>query len=442
MVNLSLAAIATAGIAFISTTSAVITTSSAGFAASDGSINFALNIPQKDDNEDLYFTIYGPSSSSWIAIGMGSDKMDDSLMFMVYADSTGKNVTISPRLSYGHVEPSYTSNISITTLPGTGISNGNYTVNAMCKNCRSWKGGKIDPTSTKANFIFGAGPDGSLNTNDLSAGIKRHSLYGTFTMDLTRAVGASGVPIAVPLDTTGTVQNQDKSDHDFSAALHACLMILAFVGLMPIGVLILRIMNSPKWHGYNQTASAIVAILGVFLGIYSGMMYNRSKNWNSGHQIFGLVIIVGLIGQFVLGFMHHRIYKRTLATTKLAPIHVWLGRLVIPAGIANGFLGFPLALNTKYNWALLALVLLVIIVLGPFAFWRWRRDAQKRKTNLATMGGHGSDSEGYQSQPWTSSAGPSQSDINLGSYGQGGYPASGQNHPPIYQHPEQGRSFA
>ncbi len=140
-----------------------------------------------------------------------------------------------------------------------------------------------------------------------------------------------------------------------------------------------------------------------------------------------------MIAQFVLGFMHHRIYNRTQATTKLAPIHVWLGRFVIPAGIANAFLGFPLALNPKYNWALLALVILVALVLGPFGFWRWRRNARQRKTDAAagsfTFGG-------YDAQPW--SGAPSRSDINLPQYGQG-YP--GQNHPPLYQQHEETSSF-
>jgi hypothetical protein len=45
-----------------------------------------------------------------------------------------------------------------------------------------------------------------------------------------------------------------------------------------------------------------------------------------------------MVAQFILGFVHHRIYKKTSAPTKLAPFHVWLGRLVIPAGVANGFL--------------------------------------------------------------------------------------------------------
>jgi hypothetical protein len=436
--------LAAVGAALLSTTAAVDTTVSSGFTASDGSVSFALNIPQADTSNDLYFALQADASQSWVAIGMGSQKMDDSLMWMVYKDKTGKNLTLSPRLSYGHVEPSYTSNISVTILPGTGIINGNYTLNAMCTNCRSWKGGSIDHTNTKADFIFGSGPSGDLNTNDLSAGIKRHSSYGVFQMDLTKAYGVAGVPNIPTADSAGTTQIQDKTDHDFSPALHGCIMILAFVGLMPLGLLILRIMNSVKWHGANQTLSAAVALIGTAAGIYAGSMYNRSKNWGSGHQIFGLVIIAAMIGQFVLGYMHHRIYKRTQAPTKLAPIHVWLGRVVIPAGIANGFLGFPLALNSKYNWALLALVLLVVIVIAPFAFWRWKRNNNKAATAAAAGGGY---QGGYQAEPWSSDSNAT-SNVNLGAYPggqQGGY-GQPQNHPPLYENPSgyqsaQGRQF-
>lgn len=145
-----------------------------------------------------------------------------------------------------------------------------------------------------------------------------------------------------------------------------------------------------------------------------------------------------MIAQFIIGFQHHRIYKRTQAPTKLAPYHIWLGRIVIPAGIVNGFLGFPLALNPKYDWALLALCLLMVIVFGPIVFWRWRRDANNRKNGL----GMASDSDGgYQSQPWN--AGLSSSNINLGHYGgQQNYPPQPMNYPPPnYETPQQGRQF-
>lgn len=149
------------------------------------------------------------------------------------------------------------------------------TVNAMCTNCRSWKGGSIDPTNTAAQFIFAVGPDGSLDSNSGSANIKRHAEYGAFTMDLTKALGVAGVPVALTADTAGTTQTQLETDHDFSAPLHACIMILVFVGLMPLGIMILRIFNSVKLHALNQSLSAAGALLGAGLGVYIGTMYNR-----------------------------------------------------------------------------------------------------------------------------------------------------------------------
>lgn len=64
----------------------------------------------------------------------------------------------------------------------------------------------------------------------------------------------------------------------------------------------------------------------------------QSKNFNSAHQIIGLIVFIFLLAQFVVGFMHHRQSKKDQKPTKLAPVHVWMGRLTIVLGIANGFL--------------------------------------------------------------------------------------------------------
>ncbi len=65
---------------------------------------------------------------------------------------------------------------------------------------------------------------------------------------------------------------------------------------------------------------------------------SQSKHYNSAHQIFGLMTMLAVIVQFCLGFLHHRIYKKTQSTTKMAPIHIWLGRAVIPVGAINAFM--------------------------------------------------------------------------------------------------------
>jgi hypothetical protein len=121
------------------------TIAASAFIANDTTVAFALNIPNDSDNE-LYISLSGPSSSSYIvgssllfmitnltsveAVGMGSNKMATSLMFLSYASSDGKNVTLSPRLSAGHKEPVYTSKITFDVLDGTGISKNIMTVNA------------------------------------------------------------------------------------------------------------------------------------------------------------------------------------------------------------------------------------------------------------------------------------------------------------------------
>ena len=206
---------------------------------------------------------------------MGNNQMKDTLMFIMYADSTGKNVTVSPRLSYGNTEPSYTSNVTYAVAAGSGIANGTMMACVLCQNCRSWKGGSVDPTNTAENFLFASELGGTLESDSVNASLREHSRYGTFTMDLTKAVGAGHFPSVATADTSGTVQDTDKSDSDFLPALHAALMIIAFFGLMPIGLLILRGMDNVKWHGLNQASSAVVALIGVCVGIYLGTLYNR-----------------------------------------------------------------------------------------------------------------------------------------------------------------------
>ncbi|RFU28520.1 hypothetical protein B7463_g7812, partial [Scytalidium lignicola] len=350
-----------------------------GFVSHHPGITFSLNVPS-DGSDDIYFSLSGSSSHSWISVGMGSDKMKGSLMFLLYTSSNENSVTVSPRITDGHTEPSYTSNVAITLLPGTGNDKHNkwITVNAKCESCRKWSGGSLNITSTAENFIYATGPSGNLKTNSKSADTKRHDKYGTFQMDLTKAVGAGGVPAPIFSSTVGTRELSDSTDHDFSSPLHAALMVLVFFGLMPFGVFLLRILNQPRFHSWNMSTSAVLAIIGTGVGIYAGTMYNRSKNWNSPHQILGIIVILAMIGQFLLGFIHHRIYKRTFAPTKLAPYHIWLGRVVIPLGIINGFIGFPQALNGKYDYALLALAICLIGII-TFVYWRMQKYASSRK---------------------------------------------------------------
>lgn len=313
------------------------------FIASDESLALTINVA--NDSDDLYFSFIGPDASSWIAFGLG-DRMASSLIFLVYTSSSGKDLTLSPRLPSNHAEPRYSSDIHVEVLPGTGITNnGTLTMNFKCTNCRGENavkahGYNLDVTSTSQPCIFASGPTGDIKSDKLDVSIRRHASYGTFTVDMQKATGPGGVAPAPTSDTPdeGAVEKSDKNDRDFSAPLHAAIMIFAFLVLLPFGLVIVHAFGWVKWHAINQAFATILVLVGFGLGIYIGRQYNRTKGFNTGHQIFGVIIVLAIVVQFVLGAMHHRIYKKTQATTKMAPIHVWLGRVVIPAGIINAFL--------------------------------------------------------------------------------------------------------
>ena len=59
--------------------------------------------------------------------------MRNSNLFIIYADDTGTNVTLSPRLGVGEVEPNFNPDAKVSLLEGSGIANGVMTANVRCK---------------------------------------------------------------------------------------------------------------------------------------------------------------------------------------------------------------------------------------------------------------------------------------------------------------------
>lgn len=95
---------------------------------------YGLNIPAgtaSSGNGDVFFQISAPSTYQWAALGQGSG-MTGANMFVVYTSADGKNVTLSPRLGTGHVEPQFNSKAEVSLLDGSGISNGQMIANIKC----------------------------------------------------------------------------------------------------------------------------------------------------------------------------------------------------------------------------------------------------------------------------------------------------------------------
>jgi len=186
--------------------------------------------------------------------------------------------TISTRIGTGHNEPTYTSTI-VSDVVATN-TNGSYVIDAYCRNCSSWNGGSLDLLADSQPFIFAFGPtrkdsDGQSQT----ATISRHSMYGSFVMNMTQANTA---PEPVPsLDEDGIYSNSGAhltgsitQDHDWGCIIHAVVMCVAFALLYPIGALLLRACESVKLHGRVQTLATILVVVGAGSGVYISLEYN------------------------------------------------------------------------------------------------------------------------------------------------------------------------
>jgi len=62
--------------------------------------------------------------------------MQGANVFMVYSDTSGSNVTLSPRLSHGNFQPNPDSSIQVSLLSGSGIANNKMTANVRCMSLR------------------------------------------------------------------------------------------------------------------------------------------------------------------------------------------------------------------------------------------------------------------------------------------------------------------
>lgn len=160
--------------------------------------------------------------------------------------------------------------------------NGLFVVNATCQNCTSLFDDGSHSNRTARPFIFALGPQiEGPQSGSPQAMMQRHELYGSFTMDISRAVSdVASVPL---LDTLGTSYTTHASssaenvnrDHDWGATIHALVMSFAFMLVFPLGALLLRFLNSVKIHAWAQTLAVLLVVVGLGSGIYISLEYNR-----------------------------------------------------------------------------------------------------------------------------------------------------------------------
>ncbi|KAI9830524.1 MAG: hypothetical protein M1819_005482 [Sarea resinae] len=369
----------------------------------DGNLTFAVNVA--DNSEDLYFHLSASTGNQWVAIGAGSH-MKNSLIFVVYTSKSGKNITLSSRIATGHSEPVYNSSIQVDVLAGSGIENGSYVVNARCSNCRTWKNGALNLTSKVQPWIYAVGPGERLRSDSMTAGLRRHGDYGSFTMDMVQATGNPGVPIDTMSMSGAAARGGKHSMSDIAVIFHVFFMVLAFVLILPFGVVISRVFNSIRWHMVNQIVGALFVLVGACIGFYMSPQYNRSKHFNSAHQVLGLLAFIAVIVQIVIGCVGRRIYKKTQQKHPyLGLSHIWNGRILIVVGIANGAVGFVFAGTT---WRILPYLLVTAFIIFVFASLLFLKRMRGKREIKASEPGKEQGVPGYMAPPL-----PYESNVHL-----------------------------
>lgn len=72
-------------------------------------------------------------------------------------------------------------------------------------------------------------------------------------------------------------------------------------------------------------------------------MASQMRYLTNAHPIIGIVLFVVLLGQPVLGLLHHRLFKKYQHRTLWSYVHIGIGRIAILLGLVNGGLGLQLA---------------------------------------------------------------------------------------------------
>lgn len=376
----------------------------------------------------IYFQMVAPSGTQWLGLGQGSG-MTGANIFVMYAASDS-NVTVSPRLGVGHVEPNFNSAAQITLLEGSGItSSGQMIANVRCDTCLSWSGGSMSPTNSRSDWIWAIKQGSALDSTSESAQISQHDTMGTFHLNLQQGIGGSSSnpfvqqqlhtsstpstatqpaetngpstaqtstaqttvqPSIIPVSPTATGSSSGSSsgftftNTDSIRRAHGTIMSLLFLVFFPLFALTLYLPTARRVryvHAPLQAIGLVLLIVGLATGVVLGKDINMLHEY---HQVIGyLVVATMILIQPGLGLYQHLYYHRTGGRSPMGVAHKVLGRTAIVAGVINGGLGLKLSgpVGTAYvpHWAVglySAVAIIVFIAYVVVVFVSSRRGDQ------------------------------------------------------------------
>lgn len=279
-------------------------------------------------------------------------------IFIMYTSANGQNVTVSPRLGVGHVEPEHESDdtAQITLLEGSGVSNDIMTAIVRCSNCNSWKGGSMDFRGSSGQWIYAAKSGSPLDSDALGEELSIHDTESPFTWDFTAAKGGNAVNPFLSVATSNTTTTTSADDGDSVTApkninmiliAHGVIACLVFVILFPVGGMLIRLATFTgviKVHIAIQLLAYSLFVAAFGMGLFMSTTY---KATDMRHPILGIIVFALVVFQPVFGYLHHRLCKKTGRRNVWSFTHLTIGRVAIILGMINGGLGLSFAGNAS-----------------------------------------------------------------------------------------------
>lgn len=267
------------------TPSSAQTTQTAG-ASND--ISFQWAIPEaaaSSGSGNIYFQLKAPDTYTWVGLGIGSG-MRGADIFIMYQDGSG-NVTLSTRDGVGEVMPEHVERSDVELLEGSGVmtDEGYMVANVRCGDCAD----RLDMAGTN-DWIAAWQSGDALNSADPAETITIHDGEAELQIDFAGALVASeSDPFSNSTDG-GTVQNEPETeatgggsgtDYDSILLAHGIIMTIVFVGLYPLGALLMPLLGNWLVHASFQ----IIAFLLMWAGFALGYMYAEHDGYVSPRSL-------------------------------------------------------------------------------------------------------------------------------------------------------------
>ncbi|CAJ0649607.1 12625_t:CDS:2 [Entrophospora sp. SA101] len=302
-----------------------------------------VDVPNTSAQTYATFRLEAPSTIGWMGIGIGDSMLDSYLLAWLRTD--GK-VALSQRVAKTYAVPTVTDRQADLELdPTSGIqtnnsSDGSSKLVVIFKRLVS-----VQDSTIASNFIWAVHTSNRPPDDPFTMEITEHSSHGNMAL-------SSSPPISKPWAVAA-----------------------------PLGVFFARFGRNvlPKrWFSLHWGIQALLALPLTVIGFIMAFPSGASFTTRNSHHVIGMVILICLFVQLLIGGIHHHMYDPNRKSipwwTKL---HWWFGRCLVLLALVQISLGLdlydvnPFLLDAYYVYAG-SLVFIYLVM--SFLFWNKRRN--------------------------------------------------------------------